>query len=225
MTWSREKSQALMAQFQSSDTEVDPKARKRRRIVAAATELFLQLGYRKTAIDDVARRAGVAKGTVYLYFASKAELLVHAVVAEKAPFAAKFLDLMEDPDPRRRLWRYVFETVRALRQMPLTTRIATANEFEVALSELDPDLADVLTRQQIETLEHLLSPFTDGHAPQDLHDRAAILAGLLHAVPTTLAESLALGLDPERAGEALADTLVDGLVGPALNHTNETGAA
>lgn len=213
-----------MAQFISADTEVDPKERKRRRIVAAATELFLQLGYRKTAIDDVARKAGVAKGTVYLYFASKAELLLQAVVAEKAPFVEKFLDLMEDPDPRRRLWRYVSETVCALRQMPLTTRIATANEFELALSELNPELTAVLTQQRIETLEYLLSPFVDGSAPQELDDRAAMLAGLLHAVPTMLADSPVFGLDPERAAKALADMLVDGLTGPANNQPRDTGA-
>ena len=168
MTWSRKKSEALMAQFLSSDTEVDPKERKRRRMIAAASELFLRLGYRKTAIDDVARTAGVAKGTVYLYFASKAELLLHAVMAEKAPFTDLFLDLMEDPDPRRRLHRYVSETARALHRMPLTMRLMLADsDLELALAELGPDLATAITEQQTETLEHLLAPFVQSEAAQE----------------------------------------------------------
>jgi AcrR family transcriptional regulator len=43
-------------------------------ILNAAEQLFLQFGYRKVTIDEVARRAGVGKGTVYLYWPSKIEL-------------------------------------------------------------------------------------------------------------------------------------------------------
>jgi AcrR family transcriptional regulator len=43
-------------------------------IVAAALDLFVEGGYAATKLEDVARRAGVTKGTMYLYFASKEEL-------------------------------------------------------------------------------------------------------------------------------------------------------
>ena len=43
-------------------------------ILASATETFARFGYRKTSIDDIARRAGIGKGTVYLHFESKEEL-------------------------------------------------------------------------------------------------------------------------------------------------------
>lgn len=43
-------------------------------ILAAAGRLFTQFGYRRTAMDDIAREAGMAKGTLYLYFAGKAEV-------------------------------------------------------------------------------------------------------------------------------------------------------
>ena len=41
-------------------------------ILNAAVLLFGQFGYRRTAMDDIAREAGVAKGTLYLYFDGKA---------------------------------------------------------------------------------------------------------------------------------------------------------
>jgi AcrR family transcriptional regulator len=50
-------------------------------ITAAALDLFVERGYAATRLEDVAERAGVSKGTVYLYFANKAELL-KAVVRE-----------------------------------------------------------------------------------------------------------------------------------------------
>ncbi len=50
-------------------------------ITAAALDLFVERGYAATRLEDVAERAGVSKGTVYLYFANKAELF-KAVVRE-----------------------------------------------------------------------------------------------------------------------------------------------
>ena len=40
-------------------------------LLEAAFELFVERGFAATRIDDIAARAGVSKGTVYLYFASK----------------------------------------------------------------------------------------------------------------------------------------------------------
>jgi len=50
-------------------------------ILAAALETFVAHGYAATRLDDVARRAGVTKGTMYLYFKGK-EALFKAVVSE-----------------------------------------------------------------------------------------------------------------------------------------------
>ncbi|MGD8796421.1 MAG: helix-turn-helix domain-containing protein, partial [Thiohalophilus sp.] len=57
------------------------KAERPGEIVAAALELFVEHGFAATRLEDVARRAGVSKGTVYLYFDSK-EALFEAVVRE-----------------------------------------------------------------------------------------------------------------------------------------------
>lgn len=51
-----------------------------RAIRAAALDLFAQKGFSATRLDDVAAAAGVAKGTIYLYFPSKQDLL-EAIVA------------------------------------------------------------------------------------------------------------------------------------------------
>jgi AcrR family transcriptional regulator len=49
---------------------------RRAQIVDAALSLFGRYGYRRTSIDDIAREAGIAKGTVYLSFASKDEVFL-----------------------------------------------------------------------------------------------------------------------------------------------------
>jgi AcrR family transcriptional regulator len=43
-------------------------------LLDAALELFVERGYAATRLDDIASRAGVSKGTLYLYFANKEDL-------------------------------------------------------------------------------------------------------------------------------------------------------
>ena len=52
------------------------RAGKRDAILRAATDVFAERGYFNAQVADVARAAGVAAGTVYLYFRSKDDLLV-----------------------------------------------------------------------------------------------------------------------------------------------------
>jgi len=52
-----------------------------REICAAALEVFAEKGFAAAKLDEIARRAGVSKGTLYLYFADK-EQLFRAVVRD-----------------------------------------------------------------------------------------------------------------------------------------------
>lgn len=52
------------------------KAETRRRIVAAANELFAERGYLETSVEDIADRADVAVRTIYTHFPSKAAILL-----------------------------------------------------------------------------------------------------------------------------------------------------
>jgi AcrR family transcriptional regulator len=48
-------------------------------LIAAALELFVERGFAATKMDDIASKAGISKGTLYLYFDSK-EVLFKAVI-------------------------------------------------------------------------------------------------------------------------------------------------
>lgn len=71
----------------ASESTVASTPRRRRKearpseLTAAALDLFVEKGFSATRLDDVAARAGVSKGTLYLYFDSK-EALFKAVVEE-----------------------------------------------------------------------------------------------------------------------------------------------
>lgn len=62
----------------------DARARKVRaeRILDAASELLLRLGYKRVTIEDVSDRVGIGKGTIYLHWKSR-EALFYAVLARE----------------------------------------------------------------------------------------------------------------------------------------------
>lgn len=60
----------------SSEREAEAKNGKRETILHAAWGLIRHYGYSKTTIDDIAKRAKVGKGTVYLYFRSKTDIML-----------------------------------------------------------------------------------------------------------------------------------------------------
>ena len=63
-------------------------AGKRKAILLAALEEFSTRGFASARLEDVARRAGVAKGTIYLYFRDKQTLFQELVRAELSPVVA-----------------------------------------------------------------------------------------------------------------------------------------
>jgi TetR/AcrR family transcriptional regulator, fatty acid metabolism regulator protein len=83
-----------------------PVADKREAILKAATRVFAQRGFFNAQVADVAKAAGVAAGTVYLYFRSKDDLLVSLFERTmKEAIAAGREALAGATDPRDRLAR------------------------------------------------------------------------------------------------------------------------
>jgi AcrR family transcriptional regulator len=64
-------------------------AERREAILAAALEEFSASGFAATRLDDIAKRAGVAKGTIYLYFRDKESLFQELVRAMLSPLVAR----------------------------------------------------------------------------------------------------------------------------------------
>ena len=62
----------------------------------SAYDLFLNQGIEKTSISDIAKKAGVAKGTFYLYFADKYEIR-DRLIARTASFSREHTKLWRQP--------------------------------------------------------------------------------------------------------------------------------
>ena len=90
------------ASTRSQSTAVD----KREAILKAATQVFARNGFFQSQVADIARAAGVAAGTVYLYFRSKDDLLVSLFDRTMREAIAQGRSALEGiADPRERLLR------------------------------------------------------------------------------------------------------------------------
>jgi len=105
-------------------TLVKPRWRRRKNarpeeIISAALEVFADRGFAATKLEDVARRAGVTKGTIYLYFENKEALFkalirqtIVPVIAQGEELAKSFPGSARELFERlvREYWRLVGET-------------------------------------------------------------------------------------------------------------------
>ena len=88
-------------------------------IISAALEVFADRGFAATKLEDVARKAGVTKGTIYLYFENKEALFkalirqtIVPVIAQGEALAKSFTGSARDLFEKlvREYWRLVGET-------------------------------------------------------------------------------------------------------------------
>lgn len=105
-------------------SEPRPTARSRNKhdaITAAAIEVFAERGFHQSRVSDIARKAGVADGTIYLYFKNKEEILLSVFESKMDELHAGMvaaLDGVTDPRDRIRTFaRLHFQMMSAHPQM------------------------------------------------------------------------------------------------------------
>ncbi|GAA0631512.1 helix-turn-helix domain-containing protein [Kutzneria viridogrisea] len=98
------------------------------RILDAAERLLVDHGYRRVTVDEVAKRAGVGKGTVYLYWPSKLELFGAVISRRTAELVREQLAALR-ADPAEVLLHRAFSwTFRQVLREPLTRALYTGNQ-------------------------------------------------------------------------------------------------
>jgi AcrR family transcriptional regulator len=129
-------------------------------ILDAALRRFLHYGLRKTTMQEIARDAGVAVGTLYLYFKDKDALVVGCAdrFAEQHLASVQAL-LAERLPPDRKLRRYVVERQREWLEVGVTAPHAA--ELAEAVLRLRPERTLDYAREFEKTVRALLH---EGHA-------------------------------------------------------------
>ena len=97
------------------------------RILDAAGELLLLHGYRRVTIDDVARRADVGKGTIYLHYSSKLELFAAVLLRVIAEITTDHLTALRDDPGEVRLHRTMRGLFLSVMRRPLARAFYTGD--------------------------------------------------------------------------------------------------
>lgn len=109
---------------------------KRRQILEGARRVFLASGFDGASMNEVAREAGVSKGTLYVYFASKEALFEALLRADMQLQAERFFDLPDDAAPGAALQRLGVSLLAALARPQSVAQIRTVVGVTAKLPQL-----------------------------------------------------------------------------------------
>jgi TetR/AcrR family transcriptional regulator, fatty acid metabolism regulator protein len=189
---------------------------KRERILDAAVRVFAKKGFHATRVSEVAKAAGVADGTIYLYFKSKDELLV---------------SLFEDRVERL----LTFMQTELPGTATASEKLKRIIELQLGLLEGERDLAEVITvilRQSTKLMKEYAAPkfsayldtiarvIAEGQASGELrpdltpHLVARAIFGALDGITMTWALGKADRGGLVRASGQLAELVLRGLAPP-----------
>ena len=166
-------------------------------ILRAAGELIAQGDWRTVSVDAIARRAEVAKGTVYLHFRSKEEMIARLTIHHTKRLLGKLATLTAEEDLARRLGAYAAATLRHQRERPDWGAMAAYCRHPAVIEGLKPEVRE------------------------ELQGVAAALAALLDDAAE---EAQARGLAPPGARRWMVPAAMRLLVGHAALSAPEAGA-
>jgi TetR/AcrR family fatty acid metabolism transcriptional regulator len=192
---------------------------KRERILEAALRVFAERGFYNAKVSEVAREAGVADGTIYLYCANKDDLLIQ-LFEDRMDFIIQRL--------RGELEKADHSPLDQLRRLI---------RLHIDLAIFDPDLAEFITvelrqsskfvkeyenPQFVEYLRILRDMIEEGQrvgeirAGMDSRLIVRAIFGALDEVLLTLTlASRTRSVDVKMAADQLADLIIDGMAAPA----------
>ncbi len=185
-------------------------------ILDATERLLTRYGYRKMTVEDIAREAGIGKGTVYLHFSSKEEIALSRIdrIVERV---------------KERLWRIARSEGTAaarIKQMLLArvlVRFDSIQHYTQSLNDLLAALRPgllarraVYFAEEAQIFAQVLNEGRDAHE-LEFDDALTMAYGLLHATNSLLPYSLStteLGErdDVEEKAIVIADLVLKGLL-------------
>src|ERR1700704_1989558 len=86
-----------LAETEKPELTEHEESAKRRQIMEGAREVFLAQGFDAASMGEIARKAGVSKGTLYVYFKSKEELF-EAIAEEQCSLQAERVFELDSAD-------------------------------------------------------------------------------------------------------------------------------
>ncbi len=179
-------------------------------ILDAALAVFGERGFDAARMEDIAGRAGVSKGALYLYFDSKEALLKGLIEREVAPVAARLRALAKHggADPAATL-RLIVRTATKLTQAPA---FAATPRVVLSVAARFPEIGRHYRERVVDiglgAIESLIARGIESGAFRQV-DPAAAARMVMGPVLLKALHVHFLGGAPDKDAEARADTLID----------------
>jgi AcrR family transcriptional regulator len=181
------------------------------RLAQAGLEEFGRHGLRRTNVAALARAAGIAKGSFYLFFPSKEALLLSLLAAERARTRAKLGAIVGDAalPPRDRIERFLRLSFESFAESPLLAQLRDPEEAEALARTLPAGALDHELSAQDDYFVEVLQEWQDAGELTPFESEAIV--GLAHAIR-------AVGLEHGAIGDARFPRTLDLLVGALADY-------
>src|ERR1700716_3143692 len=131
---------------QPASNRAERAAERRGAIIEAAMDEFIARGFAATRLDDIARRAGVAKGTIYLHFKDKESMFEELIRTALVPLIGR---MMAPPPIGGSIRDAVEGFARTFMQEVVSTRRGDIVRLIVAEGPRFPEVADFYYREVV----------------------------------------------------------------------------
>ena len=187
---------------------------KREAIIEAAVKIFAQKGFYNAKVNDVAKAAGVADGTIYLYFKNKDDLLINLFEDKMEYILSRFNASLQDiKDPLEKLQKFIqvyFSLIKEDQQL--------AEVFQVELRQSAKFLKDYHNQKFLDYLNIIAGIVKEGKERGFFRPSLNInvIKLMIFGAIDEVARQWILGADEkytlDEAAQQLSRTIVDGLL-------------
>ncbi len=224
-TTRRPTEQEAVSDRQSALPELDERKLREERILDAAAALLVRYGYRKTTVDDVAREAGVGKGTIYLHWKDKNELFRATIWRDQQRYSEELQRRIAADPQGGLLHRITVHGMLAVLSNPLMTAIFSGNSdiFNGFMGAYEPDFISHLLGDAdayIVELQHAGLIRSDIPAPVVTYLLTALKFGIINSPDLISREHVP---PMEQLTEALSDLIRRWLEPEQLPEETESG--
>jgi TetR/AcrR family transcriptional regulator, fatty acid metabolism regulator protein len=134
---------------------------KYRQIIDAAVIVIAENGYHQAQVSKIAKEAGVADGTIYLYFKNKEDILISVFREKRAIFITNLQEVLDkDLDTSERLLKMIANHFRVLhedRHLAIVTQLElrqSGKKLRLRINEVLKDYLDLLDVILVEGIEN-----------------------------------------------------------------------
>ncbi|WP_421792680.1 TetR/AcrR family transcriptional regulator [Hyphobacterium sp.] len=188
-------------------------------ILTAAMEVFTEKGFAAARVEDIAKRAGLSKGAVYLYFESK-DAMLKALVEQSAGAivnaATAFTEISAGDDPEK-----AYRAILKMALVSLTDReVSAATRLVMTEAGRSPEIAAYYRQRVIETGRSAVTALIDAGVKagvfRDVDRDSAVLTFIGPAIKQMMLNSIFQretdpDFDAEKMADAIADIILNGL--------------